>query len=157
MVSTSTERWSTPRPLTIHLSVVSSNGRTRSARFFSNSLLSRSLMWREVQNFPSRPKKGESLMVKSMLIVGSSTAMGGKASGVSQSAMVSPISKRSKPTTAQISPLLTLSAGVLPMPSKVRSSLIFVFSCVPSRWQMVIFCPLLSVPRCTRPTAIRPV
>ena len=37
-------------------------------------------MWREVTYFPSLPKKGESFMVKSMLIVGSSMAMGGSGS-----------------------------------------------------------------------------
>ena len=152
-----TERWSTPRPLTIHLSIESSIGRTRSARFFSSSLFKRSLMWREVQNLPSFPKKGESLMVKSILIVGSSTAIGGSGSGFSKSAIVSPISNFSRPITAQMSPESTASVFLCPIPSKVWSSLIFVRSWVPSRWQIVIFCPSFNVPRCTRPTAIRPV
>ena len=61
-------------------------------------------MWRLVQYLPSLPKKGESLMVKSMDIVGSSMLMGGSGSGFSKSQMVSPISKRSNPTMAQMSP-----------------------------------------------------
>lgn len=69
------------------------------ARFFSNSLSRRSLMCLEVTNLPSLPKNGELLMVKSMLIVGSSMEIGGRASGCSLSAIVSPISKPSMPTT----------------------------------------------------------
>ncbi|CUP46016.1 Uncharacterised protein [Segatella copri] len=67
-------------------------------------MFKRSWMWRDVQNLPSLPKNGESLMVKSMLMVGSSTAIGGSGSGFSKSQMVSPISNFSKPITAQISP-----------------------------------------------------
>jgi hypothetical protein len=43
------------------------------ARFFSISLKRRSRKWRLVTYSPSLPKNGEVLMVKSMLIVGSST------------------------------------------------------------------------------------
>ena len=114
-------------------------------------------MWREVTNFPSRPKKGESLMVKSMLMVGSSMAMGGSGSGLSKSQMVSPISNPSRPTTAQMSPEETDWTFLRPSPSKVCSSLIFDFTSVPSRRARVMFMPSVSVPRCTRPTAIRPV
>jgi hypothetical protein len=77
---------------------------TRKAKFFSNSFSSRSLRWREVTNLPSFPKKGESLIVKIMLIVGSSMVIGGMPSGASKSATVSPISKPSMPLKAQISP-----------------------------------------------------
>jgi hypothetical protein len=45
-------------------------------------------------------------MVNNILMVGSSIAMVCKASGFSKSAMVSPISNPSIPTTAQISPAL---------------------------------------------------
>ena len=64
-------------------------------------------------------KNGESLMVKSMLIVGSSMAIGGSGSGFSKSHIVSPISNFSKPMMAQMSPLLTLSVRTWPIPSKV--------------------------------------
>ena len=66
-------------------------------------------MWREVQYLPSFPKKGLSLMVKSMDIVGSSMLMAGSGSGCSASQMVSPISKCSRPMMAQMSPLDTSS------------------------------------------------
>ena len=147
MVSTSTERCSTPRPETIHLSVESSNGSTRSARFFSSSFSRRSLIWREVTNLPSLPKKGESLMVKSIDIVGSSIAIGGSGSGFSKSQIVSPISNFSNPMTAQISPQSTPSVRTCPIPSKVCSSLIFVFSILPSRWAIVTCMPSFNVPR----------
>ena len=114
-------------------------------------------MWRLVQNLPSFPKKGESLMVKSMLMVGSSMLMGGRASGFSKSQMVSPISKFSSPMMAQMSPLDTSWIFCLPMPVKVCSSFILVFSFSPLRCTMVTFMPSLRVPRCTRPTAMRPV
>ncbi len=55
-------------------------------------------------NLPSWPAKGESLTLKIMLRVGSSTSMRGRASGFSMSAMVSPMSTSSMPTTAQMSP-----------------------------------------------------
>ncbi|MBA7578459.1 hypothetical protein ES708_20324 [subsurface metagenome] len=58
-------------------------------------------------------------MVKSMLIVGSSTEIGFKASGSSKSAMVSPMSKFSSPITATISPDLTsFLVFSFPSPSK---------------------------------------
>ena len=114
-------------------------------------------MWREVTNLPSLPKKGESLIVNNILMVGSSMAMGGNGSGFSKSQMVSPISKPSTPTTAQISPDETASVFLRPKPSKVCSSLILDFIRLPSRFASVIFIPSFRVPRCTRPTAIRPV
>ena len=157
MVSISTLRCSTPRPETIHRSVASSKGSTRRARFFSSSFSRRSLMWREVTNLPSLPKKGESLMVKSIDMVGSSMAIGGRGSGFSMSQMVSPISNFSRPITAQMSPQSTLSVRTWLIPSKMCNSLIFVFSSEPSRWAMVTCWPSFKVPRCTRPTAMRPV
>ena len=82
----------------------------------------------EVTNLPSLPKNGELLMVKSMLIVGSSMEIGGRASGFSLSAIVSPISKPSMPTTAQMSPHCTLSTLAFPSPSNTMSCLILCFS-----------------------------
>ena len=75
-----------------------------SARFFSSSLYNLSLMCLEVTNFPSLPKNGESLIVNNILIVGSSIEIVLSDSGLSISAIVSPISKLSKPTIAHISP-----------------------------------------------------
>ena len=157
MVSIRIDKCNSPRPETIHLPSSSSLLRTRNARFLSNSLVKRSWMWREVTNLPSLPKKGESLIANSILMVGSSMAMGGNGSGFSKSQIVSPISKPSTPTTAQMSPDETAFVFLRPKPSKVCSSLILDFIRLPSRFASVIFIPSFSVPRCTRPTAIRPV
>ena len=103
MVSISTERCNTPRPNTKNLSALPV-GSMRRAKFFSNSFSSLSLMCLEVTYFPSFPKKGESLIVNNILIVGSSIAIVFIPSGFSRSATVSPISNPSRPTSAQISP-----------------------------------------------------
>ena len=92
-----------------------------------------------------------------MLIVGSSIAMVGKASGASTSAMVSPISKSSNPTTAHKSPAATSSTFFLPNPSKTNNSLIFDFTTAPSRLTSETVSEALSTPRCNLPMAMRPV
>ena len=61
-------------------------------------------MCRDVTNFPSFPKNGESFIEKSILIVGSSILIVGNGSGFSASHIESPISKPSIPVIAQISP-----------------------------------------------------
>ena len=149
------ERCSTPRPYTVQ---TPSSGAftTRRARLRSSSFSRRSAIWRDVTNFPSRPKKGESLLVKVIDMVGSSIAMRGSASGVLMSAIVSPISNPSIPTRAQISPEAALSTFVRPIPSKIWSSLIRCFTVEPSRLQRTISCPSCNSPRCMRPMAIRP-
>ncbi len=156
MVSIRTDKCRTPRPYTINLSALSVSC-TRRAKFFSNSFIKRSLMCLEVTNFPSFPKKGESLMVNNILIVGSSIAMVFKPSGFSRSAMVSPISKPSKPTTAQISPATTSSIFLRPKPSNVCSSFILAFLMLPSRFTKETCIPSFKTPRCKRPIAILPV
>ena len=113
-------------------------------------------MWREVTYLPSRPKKGESLLVKVIDMVGSSMAIRGSASGVLTSAMVSPISKPSMPTKAHISPEAALSTRVRPMPSKMCSSLMRCFTVEPSRLHSTMSWPSRNSPRCMRPMAIRP-
>ena len=84
-------------------------------------------MWREVTNLPSFPKKGELLIVNTILIVGSSIAIGLSGSGFSRSQTESPISKPSIPTSAQISPDETSVVFVRPSPGNVCRSLIFDF------------------------------
>ena len=155
MVSMSTERWSTPRPYTMNESALGP-GFTLRARFFSSSFSRRSFKCLEVTNLPSFPKNGELLMQKSMLIVGSSTSIGGRASGFSKSAIVSPISKPSRPTTAQMSPHWTSSTLAFPSPSKTMISLIFCFCIMSYLLQRVMFIPAFRLPLVTRPTAIRP-
>ncbi len=156
IVSMSTERCKTPRPKTMNLSALPVSS-TRNAKFFSNSFAKRSLIWREVTNLPSFPKKGESLIVNNILMVGSSMAIVLSASGFSKSATVSPISKPSIPTRAQISPAFTSSTFNLPSPSNVCTSLIRDFLIVPSLFTNEIGMFSLIVPRNKRPMAIRPV
>ncbi len=133
MVSIKTDKCKTPRPKTKNLSALSVSC-TRSAKFFSNSFSKRSLICLEVTNLPSLPKKGLSLMVNSILMVGSSIAMVCNCSGVSISATVSPISKPSIPTIAQISPTSTESTFFRPRPSKTKSSFIFDLTTFPFRF-----------------------
>ena len=156
MVSIRMDRCKTPRPNTKNLSA-ESVGSTRMAKFFSNSRSKRSLMWREVTYFPSFPKKGESLMVNNILMVGSSMAMVGRGSGCSGSVTESPISKSSKPTIAQRSPAWTSDTFFRPKPSKTCNSLIRDFCWAPSRLTKQMGSLVFSRPRCKRPMAIRPV
>ena len=156
MVSISTDKCKTPRPYTVNLSAVSVSSNLM-ARFRSSSLSKRSLIWRDVTNFPSFPKKGESLMVNNILIVGSSIAMVGRPSGDSISETVSPISKSSKPTIAHKSPATTCSTFFLPKPSKTSNSLILDFTTVPSLFTKETASVAFNSPRYNRPIAIRPV
>ena len=120
-----------PRPYTKKLSAFSEST-TFNAKFFSVSFINRSLKCLLVTNLPSLPKKGELLIEKSIFIVGSSTLITGSASGVSASAIVSPILKPSIPTTAHISPAITSVAFFLPKDSNMYSSFTLVFFMVPS-------------------------
>ena len=60
-------------------------------------------------------------MRKSIVSVGSSTFTGGRATGFSGSAMVSPMSTESRPTRAQMSPACTSSVSTRPRPANRRS------------------------------------
>ena len=104
-------------------------------------------MCREVTNFPSLPKNGESLIVNNILIVGSSIAIVGSASGSRASATVSPISKSSKPMIAQISPACTSCTSFLPKPSNKFNSLIRDLVTVPSLLTKLTAILDVSVPR----------
>ena len=90
-------------------------------------------------------------------MVGSSMAMVGNPSGFSASAMVSPISKSSSPTTAHKSPAATSFTFFLPNPSKTNNSLIFDFTTDASRFTKETVSEDFSRPRCNLPMAIRPV
>ncbi len=156
MVSISTERCNTPRPKTKNLSAESVSFTLR-AKFFSSSLVKRSLMCLDVTNFPSFPKNGLSLIVNNILIVGSSMAIDANFSGASKSATVSPISNPSIPTRAQISPAITSGTFKRPKPSKVYNSLILDFTILPSLLTKEMGWPSFKVPLCKRPIAILPV
>ena len=120
IVSIRMERCSSPRPLTVHVSVESVSSTLR-ATLRSSSLYSRSRSCREVTNFPSLPAKGELLTRKSTLIVGSSTAMPSSRSGCSTSVTVSPISTPSSPASETISPAGALWTSVRSSPSYTYS------------------------------------
>ena len=156
MVSIRTDKCKTPRPYTINLSAVSVSSNLM-ARFRSSSFSNLSLMWREVTNLPSFPKNGESFMVNNILMVGSSIEIVGKPSGLSASAIVSPISKSSRPTIAHKSPAVTSSTFFLPKPSKTSNSLILDFTTDPSLFTNETVLDASSTPRCKRPMAILPV
>ena len=155
IVSIRTDKCRTPRPYTVHTSAFSAFS-TRNAKLRSSSLVRRSAIWREVTNLPSFPKKGESLLVKVIDIVGSSIAIRGKGSGFCKSVIVSPISNPSIPTKAQISPELAFSTFVRPKPSNKCNSLIRLLVKDPSFLHNATSIPSRSSPRWIRPMAIRP-
>ena len=95
-------------------------------------------------------------MVKVIDIVGSSMAMRGSGSGLLASAMVSPISKPSNPTIAQMSPERTDCTRLRLIPSNTCSSLMRCLLTEPSfRHRAMSMFSRIS-PRCTRPIAMRP-
>ena len=96
-------------------------------------------------------------MVNNILIVGSSIAMVGNASGASKSAILSPISNPSNPMTAQRSPASTPSTFFLPKPSKRCNSFIREGTSAPSLLINFTRIPAVNCPRCKRPMAILPV
>ena len=73
-----------------------------------------------VRNCPS-PVSGESFTVKSMLRVGSSTSIRGRATGCSASAIVSPMSTGPSPTRATMSPASASSTSTRPSLSKTST------------------------------------
>ena len=150
IVSMRIARCRTPRPETLKASPLTSS--TRSATSRSTSLKRRSRSWRLPTYFPSRPKNGESLMRKSIEIVGSSMAIAGIASGCSASQMVSEMSMSEMPTIAQRSPHSTTLVSFRPIPSKVKSCLTCAGSCRPSRLMMVSGLRVSRGPLPMRPT-----
>ena len=110
-----------------------------------------------VTYFPSLPKNGELLIVNSILIVGSSIVIDGRASGLSGSEIVSPISKPSSPVTAQISPAVTLSTFTLANPSYKKSSFTLVLSTDPSLFTRATVWLATNSPLFSLPIAILPV
>ena len=92
-----------------------------------------------------------------MLMVGSSIAIDGNASGFSISAIVSPISNPSIPIIAHRSPASTLSTFLRPNPSNKCNSLIREIVFVPSDFIKLTRMLLSNSPRCNLPIAILPV
>ena len=80
-------------------------GSTRIETLPSSSVSSRSLIWRDVTNWPSRPANGEVLTPKIIETVGSSIGdRRQSATGFSASAIVSPIMMSSMPARQMMSP-----------------------------------------------------
>ena len=130
---------------------------TFSAKFFSVSNCKRSRIFCEVTCLPSFPKNGELLIENNMLMVGLSISIVGKASGISGSAIVSPISNPSIPFTATISPAMASFVLDFPSPSNVINSLMRAFFTLPSLRHNAMGIFSVTFPRVTRPIAIRPV
>ena len=148
------DKWST-RPETIHFPSSFSVLRTRSAGVLVQLFHQTVVMWREVTYFPSLPKNGESLMVNSMLMVGSSMAIGGSGSGFEVADGITDFEAFHTDDGTNVARRYRFySCGpdlrryVLPFD--------FDFTNVPSRLARWCSC-LLSAYLCARPTAIRPV
>ena len=111
-----TDKCNSPLPETLNLSELAP-GSTRKATLLKSSCSKRSLIFREVTNFPSKPAKGESLTWKVILTVGSSTDRAGIASTFNGSHKVSEINNFSTPVIQTISPASASGTSTLSKPS----------------------------------------
>ena len=89
--------------------------------------------------------------------VGCSISRTGKATGITASAIVSPICASGMPATAAISPAETSVTSLRPKPSKVMSETMRNFFMAPSRLMCMTSDPWRITPFMTRPVAIRPL
>ena len=103
MVSMRMAIWNSPRPLTMKLSF-SSGSSILMATLMRASLSRRSRILRDWTFLPSRPARGEVLMVKRMATVGSSTRRRGSTRMFSLVQMVSPMATSSMPAMMTMSP-----------------------------------------------------
>ncbi len=149
------ESCSSPRPSTFICSGVSV-GSTRIDTLPSSSRSSRSLIWREVTYWPSRPAIGDVLTPKIIDTVGSSTAIGGSARRCSTSAIVSPIVMSSMPARQTMSPAAASVMSTRRRPSKAKSLVTLVSWTRPSSLHTAIGSPTLTRPLKMRPMAMRP-
>ena len=155
MVSMRMDRWSSPRPETVHLSG-ESVASTRRETSVCNSARRRSSILREVIHLPSRPAKGELLTKKVICKVGSSIRRTGRGSTQSVGVMVSPTKISSIPETAIKSPALASLISLRSKPKKPKSLVTRKFLVDPSSLERVTWSPTLMVPRKIRPIPIRP-
>ena len=116
MVSMRIDRCSSPRPLTLKVSVVSVSS-TRMDTLVLTSLNSRSRMFRLVTYRPSRPAKGLSLTEKVISMVGADIFTKGRGSGVSGSQIVSPMVMSDMPDMAMMLPAVDSVTGTRVSPS----------------------------------------
>ena len=117
MVSIRMERLISPRPATLKLSVLFSTSLTRRDTSLSVSRQRRSLIWREVTNFPSRPANGLSLTEKVISSVGALifTKSSGSAKPLAQ--IVSPMVMSPMPDMAMMLPAPASVTGTRLRPS----------------------------------------
>ena len=155
MVSMRIESCNSPRPMTLNVSVLAASS-TLSETLVSSSFCRRSRRLREVTYCPSRPAKGEVLMVNCMAIVGSSMAMTARGAGVSALVMVSPMVMPSTPATATMSPSSVSTISVRFSPLKENNFVMRTFSKDPFSLAMPTSSPVFSVPLTTRAIASRP-
>mmetsp|Transcript_8732 Transcript_8732/g.24082 ORF Transcript_8732/g.24082 Transcript_8732/m.24082 type:complete len:293 (+) Transcript_8732:521-1399(+) len=157
MFSTSTERWSWPRPDTSYVSALSVSS-TRRATLRSSSFIRRSRITRLVSSLPSFPAKGDLFTPNVMRTVGSSTSMGLRGLGSAGSVSVSPIWTSGKPVTTTISPALASSTGVRPIASYTNTSPILLgFLGSTSGRASTAWLPALMDPWVMRPMPILPL
>ena len=155
IISMRIESCSSPRPRTFICSGESVSS-TRIDTLPSSSRSSRSRRLRDVTYCPSRPATGDVFTPKTIETVGSSTAIGGIATGCSASAIVSPIVMFSIPARQTMSPAAASSMSTRLSPSNAYSFVTFVRSTLPSTRQTAIGSPIFTRPLTTRPIAIRP-
>ena len=155
IISRRIESCNSPRPSTLKESVLPVSS-TRSETLVRSSFARRSRRLREVTYCPSRPAKGEVLMVNSIPIVGSSMTIGGSGAGFSTSVMVSPMVIPSTPATAMMSPISVSVQSVRFRPENENSLVILVLWNVPSSFAMATSSPVNMVPLKTRAMAMRP-
>ena len=117
MVSIRMDRLISPRPATLKPSVLPSISVTRRETSFKVSRISRSLIWREVTNLPSRPAKGLSLTEKVISRVGALIFTKGRASTAAGSQMVSPMVMSGIPLMAMMLPAVDSVTGLRARPS----------------------------------------
>ena len=130
-----TERWSSPRPDTLKLSVFSDSSTRRLTSVFS-SRNRRSRKCREVTYFPSCPANGLSFTINCIAIVGSEIFWKGIATGFSGEHKVSPIWMSAIPEIATIEPIVASFTSTLFSPSNSYNLLIFTRLCLSGSWAL---------------------
>ena len=90
---------------------------TRRDTSFSVSRMSRSRIWREVTNLPSRPAKGESLTEKVISMVGALILTNSRGSTAAGAQIVSPMVMSPMPDMAMMLPAVTSVTGTRFRPS----------------------------------------
>ncbi|OQA04558.1 MAG: hypothetical protein BWY68_00228 [bacterium ADurb.Bin400] len=144
-VSIKTDKCNSPRPDSMYSP--DSAIAKRIDTLVSSSFLIRSSNWRAVTNLPSRPAKGEVLAYTDTLNVGSSIEIVGSASGLLESAIVSPIDAFFIPEIATISPAIASFTSKRRSPWLTNTFSILAVSEIPSLLIRATVNPGLATPR----------